>query len=117
MAQLSLILEQKIPLPESFDASSFFEKLNEYLEIMHKNDLYHRDLAPGNVMIDFQTGEPVIIDFGQATSHVAFDEDDPTDDPYVKKIYIMNEGMTYRKMDSDEYAVSKWKGSLEGYAS
>lgn len=36
------------------------------LEAMHKNNIIHRDIKPGNIMIKEETGEAVIIDFGIA---------------------------------------------------
>ncbi len=36
------------------------------LEAMHKNNIIHRDIKPGNIMIQEDTGEAVIIDFGIA---------------------------------------------------
>jgi serine/threonine protein kinase len=36
------------------------------LEAMHKNNIIHRDIKPGNIMIQEETGEAVIIDFGIA---------------------------------------------------
>lgn len=36
------------------------------LEAMHKSNIIHRDIKPGNIMIQEETGEAVIIDFGIA---------------------------------------------------
>jgi len=36
------------------------------LEAMHKNNIIHRDIKPGNIMVQEETGEAVIIDFGIA---------------------------------------------------
>jgi serine/threonine protein kinase len=36
------------------------------LEAMHKNNIIHRDIKPGNIMIQEETGKAIIIDFGIA---------------------------------------------------
>lgn len=62
-------------LPEEFDFNVFFEKLRKELERMHEEKIYHRDLRPGNVMID-KNGNPVIIDFGES-KEISLSTDDP----------------------------------------
>lgn len=52
-------------LPKNFDFKGFFEKLREIIKRMHSENIYHRDLRPGNVMVD-KMGNPVIIDFGES---------------------------------------------------
>ncbi|HGY92457.1 MAG TPA: hypothetical protein ENK43_14910, partial [Planctomycetes bacterium] len=45
--------------------ASFFEKLSRGLHTAHEAGLVHRDIKPGNVMIDTQ-GDPILLDFGLA---------------------------------------------------
>ncbi|HMP67268.1 MAG TPA: AarF/UbiB family protein [Candidatus Paceibacterota bacterium] len=61
-------------LPEDFDINKFFDQLYECVETLHKNDIHHRDLHEGNVMIDYETNEPKIIDFGAAVDSVGMDD-------------------------------------------
>lgn len=50
----------------NFQIDEFFSKLKNSIEKMHTEAIYHRDLHGGNVMVEYETGEPVIIDFGSA---------------------------------------------------
>lgn len=59
-----------------FDFTNFFKKLRELISFMHSKNIYHRDLRPGNVMINLN-GDPVIIDFGESKKTVI-----STEDPY-----------------------------------
>lgn len=67
---LSSVLEEGVDLPENFQADEFFKKLEEFVQEMHKHRIHHRDLHSGNIMIDMETGEPCIIDFGRAKEFV-----------------------------------------------
>lgn len=58
------VLENGVKLPESFELELFFEQLGSFIKKMHDIQVYHRDLHEGNVMIDVETGLPVVIDFG-----------------------------------------------------
>ena len=65
-ATLREVMDQNLPLPENLDIEKFFKALHEFAEMMHKKNIYHRDLHDGNVMIDLKTGKPYVIDFGRA---------------------------------------------------
>jgi tRNA A-37 threonylcarbamoyl transferase component Bud32 len=57
-------------LPPWFDVDRFCNSLKGFIDAMHKENLYHRDLHFGNIMIsqrrEWQEGEPMgyVIDFG-----------------------------------------------------
>jgi serine/threonine protein kinase len=53
----------------------FFDELKKNIETMHKENIHHRDLHEGNVMFDFKTKKPVIIDFGSSTRTLSNDSD------------------------------------------
>lgn len=53
-------------LPPNFDLGSFRNDLYDFIKIMHENNIYHRDLHEGNLMIDIESGKPYVIDFGAA---------------------------------------------------
>lgn len=46
------------------DPKAFWASVKECLLLLHEHGIYHRDLALGNIMVDDETGNPVIIDFG-----------------------------------------------------
>lgn len=69
-------------LPENFDIDDFFSSLEEFILAMHEKGVYHRDLHDGNIMIDWATGKPVIIDFGLSTFFLDSGE---SKGPYIEK--------------------------------
>jgi len=52
---------------DRLDPVMFRKKLREMLAVLHENNLTHQDVTNRNIMIDFDTCEPVIIDFGKAS--------------------------------------------------
>lgn len=60
-------------LPESFDVEKCMHVLYKYVDEMHENGITHNDLEARNVMLDKQTGDPYIIDFGRS-ARVEYDE-------------------------------------------
>lgn len=53
--------------PKNFDQEKFFASLREFLEKLHKEKhIHHRDIAEGNILIDEATGQPCLVDFGDA---------------------------------------------------
>jgi len=61
------ILNGTASLPEQFDLETFFNDLEGFISKMHEtHKLTHGDLYARNIMIDRQTGEPRLIDFGRA---------------------------------------------------
>lgn len=67
---LASVLEEGEKLPTSFNAEDFFKRLEEFVLEMHKNRIHHRDLHSGNIMIDIETGEPCMIDFGRSKEFI-----------------------------------------------
>jgi serine/threonine protein kinase len=61
------VLQGRAELPEKFDLVSFQKDLIDFIEKMHQQRIYHRDLHEGNIMIDKMTGQAYVIDFGAAT--------------------------------------------------
>src|SRR3954447_21458061 len=47
---------------------AIFKQVASGLDVLHENGLVHRDLKPGNILID-QMGTPFIADFGLAKDH------------------------------------------------
>jgi tRNA A-37 threonylcarbamoyl transferase component Bud32 len=67
--------ENKKNTPENINWTEFFKKLKDIIEKLNANNIYHRDLHTGNVMID-ENQDPIIIDFGNAYESF-YSEDDP----------------------------------------
>lgn len=53
----------KLP-PEKI--SDVLGKILDAVGFVHEQDMLHRDISPDNILIDRQTGNPVLIDFGAA---------------------------------------------------
>ncbi|NTW22477.1 protein kinase family protein [Candidatus Falkowbacteria bacterium] len=73
------VLDDKEKLPDGFDPDVFFTKLENFIRKMHERSIHHRDLHAGNVMIDRNTLDPRVIDFGMAIK-IMGDED-----PYIRR--------------------------------
>lgn len=56
--------------PRQKELDVFIAPLLDALEIIHKADFLHRDIAPDNIIIR-KTGDPVLIDFGSARGEIA----------------------------------------------
>lgn len=69
------IMEQHLPLPEQFNPSQFWAKAKSMIDVLHAGQIYHRDVHPGNLMLEYSTATPVIIDYGRACR--AFGDEDP----------------------------------------
>jgi len=61
------ILEGRGHLPENFNIAAFYENLKDFVEKMHGRNVYHRDLHAGNIMINPETAEIYVIDFGASS--------------------------------------------------
>lgn len=93
------VLQGRADLPESFDLRVFQKDLEDFVERMHEEGVYHRDLHEGNIMIDKATGKPYVIDFGAASKFYGrLDTLEPGETgPY----HIRKDGK-YIKLTSDE---------------
>lgn len=68
------VLRGGAELPEGFDLDDFFDKVADFIERMHGRGIHHRDLHDGNIMIDLETSQPVVIDFGCAVRAIGDDD-------------------------------------------
>ena len=99
-------------LKKDFIKNVFSKIANIMLEKMHEGNMYHRDLHSGNVMIDFTTGMPVFIDFGEST--VAFPSD-PENEIYTTTIIVDGKPFLNRYI-KDEQFLSEALTKLESYS-
>lgn len=60
------ILEGREALPENFNLEKSINNLKVFITEMHSMGIHHRDLHDKNVLIDRNTGELAVIDFGKA---------------------------------------------------
>jgi serine/threonine protein kinase len=58
------ILQDRAKIPKNFDWVTFQNDLLDFVEKMHERNVYHRDLHEGNIMIDKETLQAYVIDFG-----------------------------------------------------
>lgn len=56
--------------PRQKELDQFIAPLLDALELIHKADFLHRDIAPDNIIIR-KDGQPVLIDFGSARGEIA----------------------------------------------
>ncbi len=56
--------------PRQKELDAIIAPLLDALEVIHKADFLHRDIAPDNIIIR-KNGEPVLIDFGSARGEIA----------------------------------------------
>jgi len=56
--------------PRQKELDAILEPLLDALELIHKSDFLHRDIAPDNIIIR-KSGDPVLIDFGSARGEIA----------------------------------------------
>jgi len=84
--------------PPGFNLDRFEKQITEFLEQMHAAGIYHRDLHDGNVMIEEETGDACIIDFGRATI-TRFSEEDPYVDEVIdgEKMRFVNDNLFLQK--------------------
>ena len=71
---LDKIMAGEEEFPAKFSFEDFFRRLEEYFEALHKKNIFHMDVFPRNIMVDRETGLPVVIDFGKS-KHKYFSEE------------------------------------------
>lgn len=76
------VLEGRAQIPHTFKEEEFFKKLERFIQSMNEKGFFHRDLHAGNIMIDLETGNPRVIDFGDATYGR---EEDAYEQEYTRK--------------------------------
>lgn len=62
---LKEILERRTEPPDEKWLKNFLKQLLDALEVIHKEDCFHRDIAPDNILI-LENTQPVLLDFGAA---------------------------------------------------
>ncbi len=63
---LQNVLLGRDSVPEGFNVKDCMDKLYEYVDELHEAGIIHNDLEARNVMLNVETGEPYIIDFGRS---------------------------------------------------
>lgn len=53
--------------PSTFDIDDYFNRVGNYLKAMHRQGIFHGDIALRNLMINRETGLPYVIDFGKGS--------------------------------------------------
>ena len=61
---LSIINDENDPLPPA-QIKEILIKVLDAVDLVHQNDLLHRDISPDNILLD-KWGSPFLIDFGAA---------------------------------------------------
>lgn len=64
-ASLADVLKREAPF-EVNRALAIAKSLLSVIDVIHQNNIIHRDIKPANIMIEEETGEAIIIDFGIA---------------------------------------------------
>ncbi len=83
------IIEKRLPLPDKFDEENFWTELKDMLNKLHSEQIYHRDIKLANIMMEYSTGQPVIIDYGRSARVVG------EDNPYIDIDYTRNQQVNY----------------------
>ena len=99
---LDSIINGDESVPANFDIRNFFELLREFIQKLHDAGIYHRDLHAGNVMVDIETGDPYVIDFGSSIKALG------DEDPYAQ---YLPDGSIF-KFRTDESSILRLKKEL-----
>lgn len=96
------IIDQDIPIPAELDIDAIFAEVQRFVDLMHANGFYHRDLREGNIMVNLDPNpdgdEPLayVIDMGYCARAWSEEEayrrlDAPRDNVILKKVKEMLE--------------------------
>ena len=96
-ANLKEILDGEKELPDNFDIERFFLDLRKFIELMHEKGIYHNDIADRNIMVEFDTGRPVLIDFGKSVYFSSEDLKPGDKDPYGR--LVLEDGIIAEELD------------------
>lgn len=73
-----------LPRAEEFDVDAFAASLFRYFKELHAKKIVHFDPHEGNVMIDFDTHKPRVIDFGKSRFVEGFGDEEDKIEQYKK---------------------------------
>ncbi|NCS99424.1 hypothetical protein GW765_00370 [Candidatus Parcubacteria bacterium] len=68
---------------ENYNHDDFVEKIRGMVKKLHDNNLYHKDLHTGNIMIN-KEGDPIIIDWG-ASGYESFSNENNSNEDEIYK--------------------------------
>jgi tRNA A-37 threonylcarbamoyl transferase component Bud32 len=91
-------------LPENFNYEDFFKKLKDFFYLAHQNGIFHRDIKLSNIMVEWKTGKPCLIDFGKTATNVLTSED-----PYLQFDHLKKISKKYPNDDDELAAISRNK--------
>lgn len=64
---LQKVIAGEFDLPENFDLDDFLANIETFIqELNEKAQIAHKDLYARNIMVDIETGQPYVIDFGRS---------------------------------------------------
>ena len=56
--------DKRVTLPKEFDPTFFWQKVEKELSMLHEIGILHNDITLGNIMVENDTHNAVLIDFG-----------------------------------------------------
>jgi serine/threonine protein kinase len=68
---------QRARRPRLHEAADLIARIAEAIDHAHGQGVYHRDLKPGNILMD-RDGQPHILDFGLARLYAEIEDENPT---------------------------------------
>lgn len=95
----------KDKLPKDFSIETFFNDLEDFVKKMNsEKNIHHRDLHAGNIMIDYASGNPAVIDFGRSyTQFLSDDNPYRTMDTLKKEMHVFIPDIDYVKQHKKTY--------------